>query len=154
MSKFKRFEEIEAWKKARSLSVVIYKMTSTPYFQKDFSLINQIRRASGSIMDNIAEGFGREGNREFQQYLTIAKGSAFEVKSQLYRALDQQYILSSEFEDIYYQTDTICKLISGLLKYLRNSEFKGTKFKETPKTTNQIQSTENTELKTENRKHF
>ena len=136
MSKFKQFEEIEAWKKARSLSSIIYKMTNTPDFQKDFSLVNQIRRASGSVMDNIAEGFGREGNREFQQFLTIAKGSAFEVKSQLHRALDQQYILSDEFEKIYNQTDTICKLIAGLLKYLRNSEFKGTKFKDSPKTEN------------------
>jgi len=129
MSKFKQFEEIEAWKRARSLSVVIYKMTSTPDFQKDFLLVNQTRRASGSIMDNLAEGFGREGNREFQHFLTIAKGSAFEVKSQLYRALDQKYILIEEFEEIYNQADIICKLLTGLLKYLRNSELKGTKFK-------------------------
>ena len=150
MAKFKQFEEIEAWKRARSLSIVIYKITSTPDFQKDFSLVNQIRRASGSIMDNIAEGYGREGNREFQQFLTVAKGSAFEVKSQLYRALDQQYILITEFEEIYIQADTICKLITGLLKYLRNSEYRGTKFKELSKT----DSTQNTvhlpESKSEN----
>ena len=150
MSKFKRFEEIEAWKRARSLSSVIYKMTSTPDFQKDFSLINQIRRAAGSIMDNIAEGFGREGNREFQQFLTIAKGSAFEVKSQLYRVLDQQYILNAEFEEIYNQADTICKLINGLLKYLRNSEYRGTKFKEYPKTDDTQKKIPHIEPKTEN----
>jgi four helix bundle protein len=150
MSKFKRLEEIEAWKKARNLNVVIYKITCKPDFLQNYSLVNQIRRASGSMMDNIAEGFGREGNREFQQFLTVAKGSAFEIKSQLYRALNQQYILTAEFEEIYNQVDTICKLITGLVKYLRNSEYQGTKFKKISKTGDTRNTIIHNETKSEN----
>jgi four helix bundle protein len=133
MSKFTRFEEIEAWKSARDLNLMIYKITNQDAFQKDYSLINQMRRSGGSVMDNIAEGFGREGNKEFQHFLPVAKGSAIEVKSQLYRALDQDYVSKEQFETIYRDTDTICRLIAGLIKYLRNSELKGIKFKQPQK---------------------
>ena len=88
MTFIRRFEDIEAWQKGRHLCKKIREVTNIGDFQRDFSLKDQIRRSSGSIMDNIAEGFGRDGNREFIQYLSCSKGSANEVQSQLYRALD------------------------------------------------------------------
>jgi len=92
MATFKKFEDITAWQKARELTRLVYEITKNGNFSKDFSLRDQIRRASVSIMSNIAEGFDRGGRKEFIQYLSIAKGSVGEVKSQLYTALDQKYI--------------------------------------------------------------
>ena len=92
MASFRTFEEIEAWKKSRELVRAIYQATSLGAFSTDYGLRDQIRRASVSIMSNIAEGFEREGTKEFVQFLSIAKASAGEVRSQLYVALDQGYI--------------------------------------------------------------
>jgi len=92
MASFRTFEEIEAWKKSRELVRAIYQATSLGAFSTDYGLRDQIRRASVSIMSNIAEGFEREGTREFVQFLSMAKASAGEVRSQLYVALDQGYI--------------------------------------------------------------
>jgi four helix bundle protein len=128
MAKFKKFEDIEAWKKARKLASTIYKETNLN-FNNDYTLIRQIRRSSGSVMDNIAEGFDRGGNKEFIQFLFNSKGSAAETKSQLYRALDQQYISQETFEELYESTDGITKMIGRLIQYLKNSEFKGQKYK-------------------------
>jgi four helix bundle protein len=122
-----RFEDLECWQKARELCKIIYEFTREKEFTKDFTLVNQIRAASGSAMDNPAEGFGRGGNKEFIQFLSIGCGSASEVKSQLYRALDQRYINHKEFA--YNLADQVGRLIMGLIKYLRNSEIKGSKFK-------------------------
>lgn len=129
MAKFEKFEEIEAWKKARKLSMNIYLQTRKESFQNDFALTNQIRKSSGSIMDNIAEGFDRGGNKEFIQFLYIAKGSASETKSQLYRALDQSYIQNEEFELLYILLDEITFMLGKLISYLRNSGYKGSKYK-------------------------
>lgn len=129
MAKFEKFEEIEAWKKARKLSKNIYLQTRKESFQNDFALTNQIRKSSGSIMDNIAEGFDRGGNKEFIQFLYIAKGSASETKSQLYRALDQSYIQNEEFELLYILLDEITFMLGKLISYLRNSGYKGSKYK-------------------------
>ena len=128
MAKFKKFEDIEAWKKARLLSNLIYKETNT-CFENDFALIRQIRRSTGSIMDNIAEGFDRGGNKEFIQFLYISKGSAAETKSQLYRSLDQEYITEETFGSLYKTTDDIGNMIGRLIQYLKNSEYKGLKYK-------------------------
>ena len=128
MAKFKKFEEIEAWKKARILSNSIYKETNIN-FQNDYALIRQIRRSSGSIMDTIAEDFGRGGNKEFIQFLYISKGSAAETKSQLYRALDQKYISEGTFESLYKLADDIGNMIGRLIQYLKTSEYKGLKYK-------------------------
>lgn len=133
MAAFKSFEEIEAWVNARSLANTIYLKPKEGSFSKDFELRNQINRASGSIMDNIAEGFERGGNREFVHFLSIAKGSAGEVRSQLYRALDRNYLTIEEFENYKLETTVIAKQISGLITYLKNSEMKGSKFLREPK---------------------
>jgi len=128
MAKFKKFEEIEAWKKARELCNCIYKETNIN-FQNDYALIRQIRRSSGSIMDNIAEGFERGGNKEFIQFLYISKGSAAETKPQPYRALDQKYISEGTFESLYKMANDIGNMIGRLIQYLKMSEFKGLKYK-------------------------
>ena len=131
MAKFKKFEEIEAWRKARILSSMIYHETNKESFKRDFVLIKQIRRSSGSIMDNIAEGFERGGNKEFIQFLYISKGSAAETKSQLYRAFDQNYISKDGFNKYYDLTNEIGYMIGKLIQYLKNSGYKGVKFKTT-----------------------
>lgn len=129
MSGIHRFEDIEAWQKARELTKVIYTLSNDGQFACDFGLRDQIRRASVSIMSNIAEGFGRGGNKEFIQFLSTAKGSASEVQAQLYVALDAGYINQEQFQKLYSETDATARMIAGLLRYLQNSDFKGAKYK-------------------------
>jgi four helix bundle protein len=129
MAGFRRFEDIEAWQEARKLSALIYSMTKRGDFSRDFGLKDQIRRASVSVMSNIAEGFDRGGNKEFIQFLYIAKGSAAEVKAQLYVALDAGYITKDMFQKIYNQANATAKLIGGFIRYLAATDYKGTKFK-------------------------
>jgi len=125
---FKSFEEIEAWQKARDLSNEIYELSITGNLAKDYSLKDQINRSTGSVMDNIAEGFERGGNREFIQFLAIAKGSVGEVRSQLYRAKDRNHIEPKSFDILYEKALVISKLITSLMKYLQQSDFKGMKY--------------------------
>jgi len=132
MATFKSFEEIEAWQKARALAKTIYLVTKGGSFSKDFELKNQINKSAGSVMDNIAEGFERSGNREFVMFLAIAKGSAGEVRSQLYRALDHGHISEHDFETLKSETEIVSKQISGLINYLNSSEMKGSKFVREP----------------------
>jgi len=116
----KRFEEIDAWKSARELVQQVYHaIKMNKKFQADFRLMNQIQGAAVSTMSNIAEGFSRKSNKEFIQYLFISKSSAAEVQSQLYVALDQNYINKETFNNIYAQAETVSKLNSGFIKYLR-----------------------------------
>ena len=129
MSAFQRFEDIEAWQKARELTKAIYALSNDGQFARDFGLRDQIRRASVSIMSNIAEGFGRGGNKEFIQVLSTAKGSASEVQAQLYVALDAGYINQDQFQKLYSETEATARMIAGLLRYLQNSDFKGAKYK-------------------------
>lgn len=129
MSGFKRFEDIEAWQLARVLCKLIYSYIQREKFSKDYSTVNQINKSSSSIMDNIAEGFERGGNKEFIQFLYIAKASCGEFRSQLYRVLDRNYINEEEFKDLFDRALTISKKIGALINYLRNSEYKGTKYK-------------------------
>ena len=98
MAKIKKFEDIESWKRARSLAGDIYEVTAAGKFAHDFGLKDQIRRASVSILSNIAEGFERGGDKEFLQFLALAKGSSGEARAQLYVALDQDYISAAQFE--------------------------------------------------------
>ena len=128
MAGFKKFEEIEAWKKARELCKLIYKITLKDKFSKDFSLKDQIKRSSGSVMDNIAEGFERGGKKEFVQFLYISKSSSAETKSQLYRALDYGYINKEEFDNCYEKCNECARIIAGLINYLKSSEIKGPKY--------------------------
>ena len=129
MTTIKRFEDINVWKEARELCKLVFTLTCKEQFSHDFKFIGQIRGSSGSIMDNIAEGFERGGNKEFIQFLFIAKGSCGELKSQLYRALDNCYIESSEFDCSFNKADEVSKLLSSFIKYLRASEMKGQKYK-------------------------
>ena len=129
MSKIEKFEDIEAWKMAREITKMIYQISSSVNFSKDFALVNQIRRASVSIISNIAEGFERNGDKEFVQFLTIAKGSCGEVRAQLYVALDQNYIDEGQFIIIKNKLAETSRMLSGLIKYLQQSSLKGSKFK-------------------------
>ena len=133
MATVKIFEDLEVWQKARTLENGIYLLTESGKLSKDYRLKDQINDASGSVMDNIAEGFGRGSRLEFVQFLTIARGSASEVQSQLYRCLDRKYISSEQFQGFYNLVDEVCKMITGFIKYLNKSEHKGQKFKDRKK---------------------
>jgi len=117
--KIERFEDIEAWQEARKLVNMTYDITDEGKFSRDFSLKNQIRSASVSIMSNIAEGFDRNSDKEFTQFLVIARASASEVKSQLYVALDRGYIGNDGFRAIYDQANKVVNLINGFIRYLK-----------------------------------
>ena len=121
----KRFEDIVAWQKARELTCAVYVQTRKSAFAKDYGLVDQIRRAAVSIGSNIAEGFERGNNKEFVVFLGIAKGSAAEVRSQLYTALDAGYISNEEFISLKSQSEEISKLINGFIKSLRSSSMRG-----------------------------
>ena len=130
MARIQKFEELEAWKKARDMGKAIYRVTSTGSFSRDFGLRDQIRRARVSAMSNIAEGFERGGDKEFRQFLAVAKGSVGEVKSQLYVALDAGFLTAKAFDDLYALATETSRLIAGLMRYLKDSDFKGVKYKE------------------------
>lgn len=124
-----RFEDLEIWKKARELCQIVFTLTSREPFSKDYRFRDQIRAASGSVMDNIAEGYEREGNKEFIKFLSYSKGSAGEVRSQSYRAKDFEYINDQEYLDLKQRTEDLSKQISAFMKYLKNSDLKGSRFK-------------------------
>jgi four helix bundle protein len=132
MANISRFEDIEAWKKARQLNKAIYTTSSKGKFAHDFSLRDQIRRASISVMSNIAEGFERGGDKEFRQFLAVAKGSTGEVRSQLYAALDVGFLEEPEFLELYNMSNELSRLIAGFMRYLGDSDYKGNKFREAP----------------------
>jgi four helix bundle protein len=129
MASFRTFTDIDAWQTSRELTNLVYAATRTGAFAKDFALRDQIRRASVSVMANIAEGFGRSGSGEFIQFLAVAKGSACEVISHVYVALDQGYISRPEFERLNELAERTVNLIGGLMKYLQQSTIKGAKYK-------------------------
>jgi len=132
MASWKKFEDIEAWQKSRELSRAIYEIIKSTDLVRDFELNNQMKRSSGSIMDNIAEGFERGGNKEFIYFLGIAKGSCAELRSQLYRCIDQHYIVGERYDELHDLTLHISKMLSGIISHLKNSSFKGYKFSESP----------------------
>ena len=129
MATFKRFEDIEAWQKVRILSQQINTITKYPNFKDDPDLKKQIKRSSGSAMDNIAEGFERGGKKEFIQFLSISKGSIGETRSQLYRAFDQEFISKEQFDELFNLSEEISKMLEGLMSYLQRSDIKGPKYK-------------------------
>jgi four helix bundle protein len=135
MATFKRFEDIEAWKIARRLTSGIYEVTKAGAFSRDFPLRDQVRRAGISTMSNVAEGFERDGRKEFIQFLSVAKGSSGEVKSHLYVALDQGYIVQEAFDRLYGLASESGRTIGGLMNYLRDVAIRGTKYKQ-PETRN------------------
>ena len=128
MAEIKRFEDIEAWQRARQLVQAIYEISSLGDFAKDFGLKEQIRRAAVSVMSNIAEGFERGGDKEFLQFLALAKASGGEVRSRLYVALDQNYLDEAQFRSISEQAIQISQLIAGFMRYLQQSDLRGSKY--------------------------
>jgi len=124
-----KFEDLEVWKKARILSEKIYPLTFKKPIAEDFRMKDQLRGSVGSIMDNIAEGFERGSQFEFINSLTISKGETGELKSQLYRCFDNQYISKELFDELYHLADEITKMLTGFNSYLNQTEFKGQKFK-------------------------
>ncbi len=129
MATFKTFEDIEAWQRSRELTDSIYEVTSQGSFAKDFGLRNQIRKASVSIMSNIAEGLKEVAPQSSSSSCSTAKGSAGEVRAQLYVALDQGYVQQAIFDDLSQSIIKISMMLSGLMTYLSRTDFKGTKFR-------------------------
>ncbi|WP_311195798.1 four helix bundle protein [Antarcticibacterium sp. 1MA-6-2] len=112
MATIRRFEDLEIWQEARKLSNEIIKLSKNSELKNDFKLREQIKGSSGSIMDNIAEGFERDGNLEFRQFLSIAKGSAGETRSQLYRLYDSEYIDKETLERIKNDYEALSRKIA------------------------------------------
>ena len=129
MATYKRFEDLPLWQDARVFAIQVFEASKKGEFSKDYRLCSQIRASSGSIMDNIAEGFERDGNGEFKQYLYIAKGSCGESRSQIYRAYDYGYIEKDVFEKLKFLSEEISKSISSFIEYLQTTEIKGLKYK-------------------------
>lgn len=119
--KITRFEDLECWKEARNIVNIVYRVCRVNGFKRDYSLIDQAKRAAISIMANIAEGFSRKGNKEFIQFLFIAKSSASELQSHLYIALDQGYLDKAGFDELYEEIDKVQRMISNFIKYLNST---------------------------------
>jgi four helix bundle protein len=120
--KIERFEDIEAWKLARELTRKVYNLTKKQRFAKDYGLKKQIQDAAGSSMHNIAESFDSESNAEFIRFLRYSKRSCTEVQSELYIALDEEYILPDEFKDVYEQAKRTRAVVRGFINYLKKYE--------------------------------
>jgi len=129
MATIERFEDIISWKEARILNKNLGQLIDSGRFKSSYRLINQIEGSAGSVMDNIAEGFERGGNKEFIQFLYISKSSCGELRSQLYRALDRNYITQKEFDEYSLHAMKISSLIQKLISYLENAPEKGAKYK-------------------------
>lgn len=129
MATLTKFEDIKAWQKARFFCNEIFTICEETKLSKDYKLKEQINGSSGSIMDNIAEGFGRGGNLEFIQFLEISHASACESQSQLYRIADRKYVTAEKFKDLYDVVEEIKRMIIALIKYLSKSPMTGPKYK-------------------------
>ncbi len=128
MATIKRFEDLEIWQEARRLSKEIIIISKETDLKTDFRLRDQVKASSGSVMDNVAEGFERNGNLEFRQFLSIAKGSAGETRSQLYRIFDNDYINQEKLDFLVSEYEKLSGKINNFITYLNKNDFKGTKF--------------------------
>ena len=128
MATIKKFEDLEIWQEARKLSKEIINIAKNTELKTDYRFQEQIKSASGSVMDNIAEGFERNGNMEFRQFLSIAKGSAGETRSQVYRLFDNEYIDKEKFDFLVSEYEKLSGKINNFIVYLNKNDFKGTKF--------------------------
>ena len=129
MSKVERFEDLEVWKLAREICSDLETLFENTALGKRYSLLNQMDRSSGSVMDNIAEGFGRGGNLEFRNFLGFSRGSCTELKSQLYRAKDKNLISEMEFKSLSDKCEKEIAKITAFINFLNRSNLKGSKFK-------------------------
>lgn len=125
MSTIKRFEELDVWKESRTLNKIIGTLIEEKNFEHNFRLINQIEGSSGSIMDNIAEGFERGTRAEFILFLGYSKGSCGELRSQLYRALDRNYLTKGQFDELLKLVSRISAMLHGLISYLQKTKING-----------------------------
>jgi four helix bundle protein len=130
MGTIKRFEDLELWQIARDLARKVKVLTEAELYSKDFRFRDQTNASAGSVMDNIAEGFERSGRLEFVNFLSIAKGSTGEVRSQLYRAVDYSYLKEDDVLPLIKEYESLASKISGFMAYLNKSVYKGQKFKE------------------------
>ncbi|HWN95074.1 MAG TPA: four helix bundle protein [Methylomirabilota bacterium] len=128
MATITRFEDIEAWQLGRELKQLVYKCSKTGEFARDFALKDQIRRAAMSITANIAEGFERDGNREFIQFLSISKGSCGELQDHLYTALDESYVTQQQFDVLYRRATETARKVGAFMNYLNRTDIRGRKF--------------------------
>jgi four helix bundle protein len=128
MATINRFEDLEIWKEARRLAIEIHLISTETELKNDYRFKDQIKASSGSVMDNIAEGFERDGNIEFRQFLSIAKGSAGETRSQLYRVFDFGYINETKFELLKKDYENLSGKVKNFITYLNKKDFKGNKF--------------------------
>ena len=117
-----RFEDLKVWQRARQLTKLVYRLTNGDRFNDDLRLRNQMRDSSVSTMSNIAEGFTRNSDKEFRQFLFVAKSSAAELQSQTYVALDQSYIRAGDFDTLYDEIDQISRMLSTLITYLSGNK--------------------------------
>ena len=129
MGKVEKFEDLEIWQLARVICQDLEVLFESTPLGKRFSLLNQMDRSSGSVMDNIAEGFGRGGNLEFRNFLGFSRGSCTELKSQLYRAKDKKLITETEFKNLSDKCEKEIAKITAFINFLNRSDFKGSKFK-------------------------
>jgi four helix bundle protein len=132
MATIKKFEDMEIWQLSRELCKEVYGFINLEEFSRDYGLKDQINKSSGSVMDNIAEGFGRGGNTEFKNFLTYSVGASNEVQSQLYRALDRGYISKAQFDSAYELAGKVSNKAGKFVGYLNNSALKGMKFRKNP----------------------
>jgi four helix bundle protein len=128
MATITKFEDLEIWQEARKLAKEVFIISKETDLKTDFRFKEQIKASSGSVMDNIAEGFERDGNIEFRQFLSIAKGSAGETRSQIYRLYDCEYISEEQFKDLKNKYENLSGKIKNFITYLNKKDFKGNKF--------------------------
>lgn len=128
MATIKKFEDLEIWQEARKLSKEIIHIAKNTELKTDYRFKEQIKSASGSVMDNIAEGFERNGNKEFRQFLSISKGSAGETRSQIYHLFDNEYINKKKLDFLISEYEKLSGKINNFIAYLNKNDFKGTKF--------------------------
>jgi four helix bundle protein len=128
MATITKFEDLEIWQEARKLANEVFILSKETDLKTDFRFKEQIKASSGSVMDNIAEGFERDGNLEFRQFLSVAKGSAGETRSQIYRLYDCEYISEEQFKDLKNKYENLSGKIKNFITYLNKKDFKGNKF--------------------------